>query len=61
MNKENAKYVKDKFNISWEFNKDGEIVVNKDNIWSVLRFLDDDHLHSEITDANYESHSKLKK
>ena len=61
MSKENAKYVKDKFNISWEFNKDGEIVVNKDNIWSVLRFLDDDHLHSEITDANYESHSKLKK
>lgn len=61
MSKENAKYVKDKFNISWEFNKDGEIVVNKDNIWSILRFLDDDHLHSEITDANYESHSKLKK
>jgi len=61
MSKENAIYVKDKFNISWEFNKDGEIVVNKDNIWSILRFLDDDHLHSEITDANYESHSKLKK
>lgn len=61
MSKENAIYVKDKFNISWEFNEDGEIVVNKDNIWSILRFLDDDHLHSEITDANYESHSKLKK
>lgn len=61
MSKENAKHVKDKFNISWEFNKDGEIVVNKDNIWSILRFLDDDYLHSDITDANYESHSKLKK
>lgn len=61
MSKENAKYVKDKFNIIWEFNKNGAIVVNKDNIWSVLRFLDDDYLHSDITDANYESHSKLKK
>ncbi len=61
MSKENAKYVKETFNISWEFNKDGEIVVNKDNIWSILRFLDDDYLHSDITDVNYESHSKLKK
>ena len=61
MSKENAKYVKDKFNISWDFNKNGEIVANKDNMWSILRFLDDDYLHSEITDANYESHSKLKK
>ncbi|TFH39924.1 MAG: DUF4868 domain-containing protein, partial [ANME-2 cluster archaeon] len=61
MSKENAKYVKDKFNISWEFNKNGAIVANKDNIWSILRFLDDDYLHSDITDANYESHSKLKK
>ena len=61
MNEKDAKYVKDKFNISWEFNKNGKIVVNKDNIWSILRFLDDDYLHSDITDANYESHSKLKK
>jgi len=61
MSKENAQHVKDKFNISWDFSKDGEIVVNKDNIWSILRFLDDDYLHSDITDANYESHSKLKK
>ena len=61
MSKENAQHIKDKFNISWEFSKNGEIVVNKDNIWSILRFLDDDYLHSDITDANYESHSKLKK
>lgn len=61
MSKENANSVNDEFNLSWEFNNNGEIIVDKDNIWSILRFLDDDYLHSEITDANYESHSKLKK
>lgn len=61
MSKENANRVNDEFNLSWEFNNNGEIIVDKDNIWSILRFLDDDYLHSEITDANYESHSKLKK
>lgn len=61
MSKENANRINDEFNLSWEFNNNGEIIVDKDNIWSILRFLDDDYLHSEITDANYESHSKLKK
>lgn len=43
------------------FDSDGKLIVTEDNIWQILRILDDDHLSSDYTELMYEARSKVKK
>ena len=45
-------------NISLENNK---LVATRENIWTILRILNDDYLKSQVTDSMYETHAKIKK
>lgn len=58
---EKAKDIKDDFGLDIEFDENGKIRVCDDKIWTILRILDDDHLHSQATDRKYEARSKVKK
>jgi frataxin-like iron-binding protein CyaY len=49
------------YHLSLEFDASGKIIVNKGNIWTVLRILDDDYVRSDATDTKYEARSKVKK
>lgn len=61
MSKNDIKDVVDNYALDLEFDDNGKVVVNKDNIWTILRILDDDYVRSEITDTKYEARSKVKK
>ncbi|CAD6494513.1 MAG: hypothetical protein LAKADJCE_00802 [Candidatus Argoarchaeum ethanivorans] len=61
MSKNNIKDVVGKYKLDLEFDDNGKVVVNKDNIWTILRILDDDYVRSEITNTKYEARSKVKK
>ena len=61
MSKNDIKDVVDEYKLDLEFDDSGKVVVNKDNIWTILRILDDDYVRSEITDTKYEARSKVKK
>ena len=41
-----------------EFSEEGKLVVNKNNIWTVLKLLNDDYTRSDLTGRKYEVHSK---
>jgi len=40
--------------------EDNKLIVDKENIWIILRILNDDYLKSQITDSMYETHAKTK-
>ncbi len=61
MSKEKIKAIVDDYGLNLEFDARGKIVVNIDNIWTILRILDDDHVHSKATDTKYVARSKVKK
>lgn len=44
-----------------DFDDGGKLIITEDNIWTVLRILDDDHLSSDYTELMYEARSKVKK
>ncbi len=45
-------------NVNLENNR---LVATRENIWTILRILNDDYLKSQITDSMYETHAKIKK
>lgn len=58
-----ADYIRENFNsdVKFEENSDGEMEIKMDDkrdVWAVLRFFNDDHLDSPITDESYISLSK---
>lgn len=61
MSAEKAKCIKNDFDLNVEFDENGKIMVCDEKIWTILRILDDDHLHSQATDGKYEARSKVKK
>jgi hypothetical protein len=61
MNKAKIKAIVDEYDLNLAFDGSGKIVVNKDNIWTILSILDDDHVHSKATDTKYVARSKVKK
>lgn len=44
-----------------DFDSNGKLIVTEDNIWTILRILDDDHLSSDYTELMYEARSKVKR
>ncbi|GFO97027.1 hypothetical protein ig2599ANME_1226 [groundwater metagenome] len=61
MSKEKISNVVGEYNLALEFDAGGKIIVNKENIWTVLRILDDDYVRSDVTETKYEARSKVKK
>jgi len=61
MTKEKIKKIVREYNLTLEFDADGKIKVTKENMWTILRILDDDYVHSEATDTKYEARAKVKK
>jgi hypothetical protein len=62
MSMENIRDCCDKFNVDGvDFDSDGKLIVTEDNIWTILRILDDDHLSSDYTELMYEARSKVKR
>jgi hypothetical protein len=61
MNEEKIRAVVNEFGLNIEFDAEEKIMVNKDNIWTVLRILDEDHVLSFATNTKYETRSKVKK
>jgi len=61
MDIDNIHEIVDKFGLDLNFDGKGRVIVTDDNIWVVLRLLDDDHLISELTSSKYEARSKVKK
>ncbi|PHQ47539.1 hypothetical protein DJ68_01315, partial [Halorubrum sp. C3] len=56
-------YIRDNFDtdVKFEENGDGEMSINMDDkrdVWAVLRFFNDDHLDSPLTNEQYISLSK---
>lgn len=49
------------YHLNLGFDASGKIIINKDNIWMVLRILDDDYVRSDATNTKYEARSKVKK
>lgn len=49
------------YNLSVELNGEGKIQVSDDNIWEVLRILNDDYGESKATGNKYEMRSKVRK
>lgn len=41
--------------------ENNKLVADKDNVWTILRILNDDYLKSQVTDSMYETHAKVKK
>ncbi|MCW1309688.1 MAG: DUF4868 domain-containing protein, partial [Candidatus Nanoarchaeia archaeon] len=61
LNLETIKKLDTEYNLGL-IGKDGKkIIVNSNNIWTVLKVLDDDYLKSPVTDNKYEVYSKVKK
>ena len=63
MTPEDAEYIRENFetDVKFEENEDGDMEVKMDNkldIFAVLRFFNDDHVDSPITDEQYVSLSK---
>ncbi len=61
MSKEKINTVVGDYNLALEFDAGGKIIVSKENIWTVLRILDDDYVRSDVTETKYEARSKVKK
>jgi SAM-dependent methyltransferase len=61
MNKEKINTVVREYNLALEFDAGGKIIASKENVWIVLRILDDDYVRSDITETKYEARSKVKK
>ncbi len=61
MSKETINNVVRDYNLTLEFDVGGKIIVSKENIWMVLRILDDDYVRSDVTETKYEARSKVKK
>jgi hypothetical protein len=61
LNVDIANKINSDYNLNLNFNADGKIEVNDDNIWDVLRVINDDYLKSIVTNNKYEIHGKLKK
>jgi len=60
---DDATYIRDNFDTDVKFkeNDDGEMAIkmeDKRNVWAVLRFFNDDHLNSPLTEEQYISLSK---
>ena len=60
---DDAEYIRNNFDtdVKFEENEDGEMAIQMDDkrdVWAVLRFFNDDHLDSPITDESYISLSK---
>lgn len=58
-----AEYIRENFetDVKFDENSDGELAITMDDkrdVWAVLRFFNDDHLDSPITDEQYISLSK---
>lgn len=63
MDAEDAEYIRDNFDadVKFEENDEGEMAIKMDDkrdVWGVLRFFNDDHLDSPLTDEQYISLSK---
>ena len=63
MDLDDATYIRDNFDtdVKFEENGDGEMSIKMDDkrdVWAVLRFFNDDHLDSPLTDEQYISLSK---
>ncbi|MCU4750953.1 DUF4868 domain-containing protein [Halobacteria archaeon AArc-curdl1] len=63
LNSDDAAYIRDNFDtdVKFEENDDGEKAIKMDDkrdVWAVLRFFNDDHLDSPLTDEQYISLSK---
>ncbi|AWB28452.1 Kiwa anti-phage protein KwaB-like domain-containing protein [Halococcoides cellulosivorans] len=63
LDSDDAKYIRDNFDtdVKFEENDEGEMAVKMDDkrdVWAVLRFFNDDHLDSPLTDEQYISLSK---
>jgi hypothetical protein len=63
MNPDDVEHVRENYETDVKFkeNEDGDLVItmeNKRDIWAVLRFFNDDHLESPLTDEQYLSLSK---
>jgi len=61
LNLKKIKQLNKKYNLDLNFTDNGKLIVNSENIWTVLKVLDDDYLKSPTTDNKYEAHSKVKK
>ena len=48
------------YNLELEFTDDNKMKIQRKNIWTILKVLDDDYLKSPVTDIKYEAHSKIK-
>ncbi len=55
------KNVASEFSLDVEFTEDGKLKPTKENLWTILRILDDDYLKSDVTGSKYEARSKVKK
>lgn len=49
------------FGLNNYISSDGKLIVTRENMWVILRILDDDYLRSDATDEKYESHSKRRR
>jgi hypothetical protein len=63
MDSDDATYIRDNFDtdVKFEENGDGEMAIKMDDkrdVWAVLRFFNDDHLDSPLTNEQYISLSK---
>lgn len=63
LDSDDATYIRDNFetDVKFEENDDGEMAIKMDDkrdVWAVLRFFNDDHLDSPLTDEQYISLSK---
>lgn len=63
LDSDDATYIRDNFDtdVKFEENSDGEMAIKMDDkrdVWAVLRFFNDDHLDSPLTDEQYISLSK---
>jgi hypothetical protein len=49
------------YNLGLNFTDDRKVIVNPENIWTILKVLDDDYLKSPVTNNKYEAQSKVRK
>lgn len=61
IDRDKIKRITTEFRLNIEFTDDGKLKPTKENIWVVLRILNDDYLKSDVTGSKYETHSKVKK
>lgn len=63
MDSDDAEYIRENFDTDVKFkeNDDGDLIITMDDkrdVWAVLRFFNDDHLNSPLTDEQYLSLAK---